>query len=376
MKATEIQIVNAPPIDGEDPIMAAKKFQGDIIVPNPSVLLALNSASSSPHPNNAIIDDQSKWPNAVIPYAISSEYETNERAVIAKAMGAFHAHTCIRFTPHNNEEDYIFIKKGNGCSSAVGRVQGRQTVSLGNGCVYYGIVIHELMHAAGFWHEQSRQDRDNHVTIIWNNIQKGMDYNFHKYGWDIIQDLGVSYDTESIMHYGGFSFAIDRSKPTIIANNGDEIGQRLYLSKVRKNSILCIMQTDTNISPVVITTPTNAECKDDDQFCAQWSRAGECKKNPAWMHNNCKKSCKTCSKDCKNDNSECDAWAKDGHCSISSSFMVKHCKLACGICGGGVKPPIKCKDENEYCQAWSKTGECRTNPNYMHKFCKKSCKKC
>ena len=59
----------------------------------------------------------------------------------------------------------------------------------------------------GFWHEQSRADRDDNVEILWNNIMGDMSYNFMKYNLNQINHLGAPYDTCSVMHYGAFAFS-------------------------------------------------------------------------------------------------------------------------------------------------------------------------
>ena len=64
------------------------------------------------------------------------------------------------------------------------------------------IILHEIGHAIGFQHEQTRPDRDNHVTIIRKNIPPNMYYNFQKYSTRVINDYGVPYDYRSLMHYG------------------------------------------------------------------------------------------------------------------------------------------------------------------------------
>lgn len=211
---TEAEIV------GDESVLYSPEFyQGDIV---PSLQF-----------RNAMTDLSSRWPQSRIPYVISKEFSEKERAVIAKAMKTYHDNTCVRFEPRTSKDaDYLYLYPGLGCASLVGRMRKMQPVLLGRGCVFSGIVEHELMHAVGFWHEQSRADRDEYVKINWQNIQKGMAYNFAKLTNKEVQHLGEAYDYGSVMHYGTHAFA-KGSAPTITAlKSGVIIGQRKGLSQV------------------------------------------------------------------------------------------------------------------------------------------------
>lgn len=75
------------------------------------------------------------------------------------------------------------------------KTSGSQDVSIQiPGCVYQDIVIHELLHAVGFAHEQTRPDRDSYVTINFANIQSGTESNFQRYLTSDVSTLNKAYD--------------------------------------------------------------------------------------------------------------------------------------------------------------------------------------
>uniref|UniRef100_A0A3B4GDV0 Metalloendopeptidase n=1 Tax=Pundamilia nyererei TaxID=303518 RepID=A0A3B4GDV0_9CICH len=118
------------------------------------------------------------------------------------------------------------------CWSYIGRILSNgQELSIGIGCGYIAIVEHEFLHALGFYHEQSRYDRDDYVTINFENIQEGLS-NFRIVGSDESTTHGVPYDYLSVMHYGKDDFT-NGNGSTIITKDPkfqNLIGQRLEMS--------------------------------------------------------------------------------------------------------------------------------------------------
>ncbi|CAL8368896.1 unnamed protein product [Gadus morhua 'NCC'] len=153
-----------------------------------------------------------------------------------KRMQSFHRTTCIRFVPRRNQKDHISVQSGGGCYSSLGRTGGRQVLSLRrSGCMNYGIMQHELNHALGFNHEQTRSDRDRYVRINWRNINRRNAYNFKRQNTN---NLNTPYDYTSIMHYGRTAFSINgRDSITPIPNSRVRIGQRRGMTR---NDILRI----------------------------------------------------------------------------------------------------------------------------------------
>ncbi|KAJ8383579.1 hypothetical protein AAFF_G00219590 [Aldrovandia affinis] len=181
---------------------------------------------------NSILGDEYRWPTTV-PYYLEDSLEINAKGVILKAFEQYRLKTCIDFKPWAGETNYISVFKGSGCYSSVGnRHVGKQGLSIGSNCDRIATIEHEFLHALGFWHEQSRSDRDDYVHIVWDEITEGKEHNFNTYDDTLSSALNVPYDYGSMMHYSKTAFN-KASAPTIVTKIPefmDVIGQRMEFS--------------------------------------------------------------------------------------------------------------------------------------------------
>ncbi|CAF1530357.1 unnamed protein product, partial [Didymodactylos carnosus] len=155
-------------------------FEGDILLPPLTKGTGKLGASS-------------RWPDGIVPYDMSKITDPKDQQMIKDAMqklvwevatvesGKDTRKACVYFRPREaNDKTYLIVEYGQGCSAHVGNFVGTHTLTLqkqvpGKGhCFIQGIIMHELLHVLGFWHEQSRHDRDDYLTINHENIGDNM----------------------------------------------------------------------------------------------------------------------------------------------------------------------------------------------------------
>jgi len=329
--------------------------------------------------------------NYVVPYQIVSEMNQRGREAIANAALAFQASTCIRLKPRdqsNQNDPYVNFEVRDGCWSYIGRTGGAsQTISIGNGCEYTATVVHEVMHALGFFHEQSRPDRDDFVTILLENVISGTENNFQKYDQGAINSFGSPYDFDSLMHYTAYAFS-KNGEPTIVYKGTDtpiQTGKKFTEEDKKQINLLygCAKQTnvctggptvvgegslslvsgtynngavvqlvcrydhtaegstssvctDTQFTPPTLTCVKDSDdCTDGNSRCPRYKDSGFCSEthqNRGYMERNCQKSCEFCVKGCVNKISDekCQDYVGRGYCEQEFvKYMQDNCAKAC-----------------------------------------------
>lgn len=206
-------------------------IDGDIILtPKQVEYLKENSVSTK----SAIITRPGDfWHNGVVYYNIADDF-VNPSDVYSAMNAISQRVPTITFTRATNGDYIEFISSdANAAYSSIGSVGGRQYINLGANIQNRAISgVHEIMHALGIAHEHTRADRDNYITVNFQNIKQEKQHNFQKYteqnyyGFDYGE-----FDFYSIMLYGSYNnFAIDESVPTMTTKSGNAFWRNYSLS--------------------------------------------------------------------------------------------------------------------------------------------------
>ncbi|UCA62081.1 M12 family metallopeptidase [Chryseobacterium rhizoplanae] len=181
-------------------------FQGDIVLSDQQ--LAENGASNK---GGASLY---RWPNRTIYYTIANNMGSININKINTAVNEYNSKTNTRWVQRTNQSNYVEFIFGSSTGADgwahIGYQGGKQTISLDQ-YISVGSVIHEMGHTVGLYHEHARKDRDQYVSIQWNNIQDGQAYNFNKYTSGT--DIGP-FNINSVMMYWPNSYS-KNGLPTI-----------------------------------------------------------------------------------------------------------------------------------------------------------------
>jgi len=169
---------------------------------------------------NAIPDH--RWPR-IINFYIDRKDIAEKLRDAYKEMGE---QLCLKWNELEKEPDesegvsYVRVFDGEGCWSYVGMQGGMQNLSIGQGCESKSAIIHEMVHALGLFHEQSRPDRDNDLVMFFENMEDGAEGQYERLNDTLT--YGTPYDLTSIMHYRPRDFSKNGRKTFSSRNPGDE----------------------------------------------------------------------------------------------------------------------------------------------------------
>ena len=147
------------------------------------------------------------WINGVLRYQFSKNVNNRERQEFLNYCAEMGEFADVRCLPKRQQDkDYVFIEKTNEnlCGlSYLGRYGGKQPLKIR--CWRKRTIQHELMHAFGVAHEHKRMDRDDYISIQWDNLDDRFRSQYYKVTLDQVALYLNYYDFDSILHYDSYS---------------------------------------------------------------------------------------------------------------------------------------------------------------------------
>ena len=95
-------------------------------------IFGMESSKKGQKNRQAVTNPSLKWGNCQVPYTIGKNFSPKDRGTIRGAMNQFAKETGINWVPRQaGNKDFVSIQNKGGCSSDVGKIGGRQTLTLG-----------------------------------------------------------------------------------------------------------------------------------------------------------------------------------------------------------------------------------------------------
>jgi len=303
-------------------------------------------------------------------YALDASYAKT----IREAVQHWENYTCLTFVEHNSPPaagSYLKFVKKPGCWSFVGRLtRNGQEVSIGRGCNYLSTAVHEIGHAMGFQHEQTRADRDQYVTIHFENIQDGKEGNFQTQTSD---PRGVPYDYYSVMHYGTSYFS-KNGKDTMVPK--DMLAYHLMGQRAVGLSIFDKTLANKMYNCDGADEPCDSKPCLNNGVCSASGDGYECQCPSGFEGTHCEKPvCEDVRRE-----STCKAWNKHyKYCSRTDwilGYMKKNCRKTCGFCDLSVCEETEVCKNGGTCSVNGDSFECTCVNGYEGPVCGSRPKRC